>query len=108
MMLYFAISLTDSLLALFCPVMIWAVLLSFFLALFFAIDDGIKRLWRLHQIPCDRCRYYTGSQYLRCPVNPLAVFSEEAIHCGDFEPACQRRPQRPKRLTKQWRLTRYR
>jgi hypothetical protein len=69
------------------PVLIWALLMGFVVALLFALDDGVKRLRRLHQIPCDRCLYNTGSPYLRCPVHPLAAFSEEAICCRDFEPA---------------------
>jgi len=75
------------------PIVIWALLLVFFLSLLFALDDGVKRLRRLHQIPCDRCLYNTGNPYLRCPVNPLSAFSEDAIHCRDFEPApaCPRR-----------------
>lgn len=90
-MLYLSTSLVGSLLPLFCPVAIWAVLLSFFLAVLFALQDGIQRLRRLHQIPCDRCRYYTGNQHRRCPVNPLAAFAEEAIHCRDYE-AASRQP----------------
>ena len=83
---YFCVAFLHSWLSLLCPVMIWAVLLSFFLALLMAIKEGIEQLQRLHQIPCDRCRYYTGSQYLKCPVNPLTAFSENAIHCRDYEP----------------------
>lgn len=89
-MLYISAASTGSWLPLVCPVIIWGVLLSFFLVLLFAVKDGIRQLRRLHQIPCDRCRYYTGSQYLKCPVNPVSAFSEEAIHCRDYEPALSR------------------
>jgi hypothetical protein len=69
------------------PVLIWIPLfLCFIAALLFALNDGVKQLRRLHQIPCDRCLYNTGSPYLRCPVHPLAAFSEDAIYCRDFEP----------------------
>ncbi|MEL6381161.1 MAG: hypothetical protein AAFQ89_01550 [Cyanobacteria bacterium J06626_18] len=91
---YLCVALVDTWLPLLCPVMIWAVLLAFFLALLMAVKDGIKRLQQLHQIPCDRCRYYTGSQYLRCPVHPLAAFSEAAAHCRDCEPIEHRSGQR--------------
>jgi hypothetical protein len=68
------------------PILIWALLMGFVVAVLFALDDGVKRLRRLHQIPCDRCLYNTGNPYLRCPVHPIAAFSEEAICCRDFEP----------------------
>lgn len=78
-------STLDSALPLVFPMLIWATLVCFFVALLFAFDDGVKRLRRLHQIPCDRCIYNTGNPYLRCPVNPLSAFSEDAICCSDFE-----------------------
>ncbi|MEO0537591.1 MAG: hypothetical protein AAF215_27485 [Cyanobacteria bacterium P01_A01_bin.123] len=82
----------DNWLALFVPLVIWAVLLLFVLALFLSIQDGIQRLRRLHQIPCHRCQYYTGSNYLKCPVHPVSAFSEDAIHCRDYDP----KPQHPR------------
>lgn len=71
------------------PVLIWAVLLSFCLAILLAVDEGVQRLRQLHQVPCDRCRYHSGNPYLRCPVNPLDAFSQAAIHCPDYEPTCR-------------------
>lgn len=73
------------------PILLWAVLLAFVLAILFAFDDGIKRLKKLHQIPCDRCRFNTGSHYLKCSVNPLTAYSEAAIHCRDYERIPHRR-----------------
>ncbi len=91
----------NSLLPLLFPCLIWAVLLFFFLALLLAVRDGLQRLKRLHQIPCHRCQYYTGSLYLKCPVHPYAAFSEEAIHCCDYELAAVRvRPEKPRRLSR--------
>lgn len=75
-----------SLLALICPIAIWAVLVIFLLALLAAAADGIKRLRRLHQIPCDRCLYHSGNAHLRCPVHPCSAFSEAAIGCRDYTP----------------------
>jgi hypothetical protein len=83
----------ESWLALLCPIMIWIVLMSFFLSLMVALEDAIKQLRRMHQIPCSRCQYYTGSTYLKCPVHPVLAFSEEAIQCRDFESTMNGQPQ---------------
>jgi hypothetical protein len=76
---------SDSLLAVIVPIAIWALALAFVVAILLAVEDGLQRLKRLHQIPCYRCRYYTGSHYLKCPVNPLSACSEAALHCKDYE-----------------------
>jgi hypothetical protein len=68
-----------------CPVLIWLVLLGFFWAVCLAIQDGIYRLKRLHQIPCNRCIFYTGEYRLKCTVNPYRAFTEDAIACRDWE-----------------------
>jgi hypothetical protein len=47
---------------------------------------GWSYVRRLHQIPCDRCVYFTGDYRLKCTVNPLMALSEESIDCRDFEP----------------------
>jgi len=50
--------------------------------------EGIAYLQKLHQIPCDRCVFFTGDYRLKCTVNPITAMSEEAINCRDFEPTC--------------------
>lgn len=70
----------------FFPILVWLVLVGFFLAICLAVQDGIARLKRLHQIPCSRCAYFTGNYYLKCPVHPCKALSEEAINCLDYEP----------------------
>lgn len=92
MIQYFSNLDADGWLALLCPVMIWSVLMSFFLSLMVAFEDAIKRLRRMHQIPCSHCQYYTGSHYLKCPIHPITALSEEAIQCRDFEPATYNHP----------------
>jgi hypothetical protein len=57
-----------------------------------SVRDGIAHLKRLHQIPCDRCAFFTGTHNLKCTVHPLSAFTEEAIDCRDFE---QRQSPRP-------------
>jgi hypothetical protein len=68
-----------------CPLLIWLLLLGFFLAICLAIQDGFSRLKRLHQIPCNRCAFYTGEYRLKCTVNPYGAFTENAIACRDWE-----------------------
>ncbi|MEO0946877.1 MAG: hypothetical protein AAFY11_01775 [Cyanobacteria bacterium J06641_5] len=69
-----------------------SALLTFALAVYLAAKDGIKQLRRLHQIPCHRCAYYTGSHYLKCTLHPLAALSEDAIGCRDYELSTRRSP----------------
>ncbi|MGD1944120.1 MAG: hypothetical protein ACFB0G_22720 [Leptolyngbyaceae cyanobacterium] len=79
-------SVSRPLLPLLMPVAIWGGLVLFITSGLFALDDGLKQLQRLHQVPCDRCRYHTGNAYLRCTLQPLSAFSENAIGCPDYEP----------------------
>ncbi len=69
----------------FCPLLIWLVLLCFFCAIFLALQDGFFYLRKLHQIPCDRCVFYTGETCLKCTIHPYKAFTEEAISCEDWE-----------------------
>ena len=45
---------------------------------------GVQDVKTLHEIPCSRCRYFTGEYHLKCPVNPRAALTEAAIDCLDF------------------------
>jgi len=69
-----------------CPILIWVVLVGFFLAACLAVQDGIARLKRLHQIPCSRCAFFTGDYRLKCTVHPCKALSEDALNCLDYEP----------------------
>jgi len=55
-----------------------------------AFQQGCRNLKRLHQIPCDRCAYFTGEQCLKCAVHPTQAFTEDAIACLDYQPTTQR------------------
>lgn len=68
-----------------CPFLIWLILLCFFCAIFLALQEGIIYLNKLHQIPCDRCAFYTGESCLKCTLHPYKAFTEEAINCRDWE-----------------------
>ncbi|WP_052050718.1 hypothetical protein [Leptolyngbya sp. KIOST-1] len=95
-----------TLLAVLVPLGIWVLVLAFVLAVLLAVNDGIQRLRRLHQVPCFRCRYYTGSPYLKCPVRPTEAASEAALHCTDYEAVALRplhSPSRPYLKKRLWR-----
>ena len=55
-----------------------------------------QHLKRLHQIPCDKCVYFTGDYRLKCTVHPMSAMSEDAIACRDFSPQVVYRPSAPK------------
>lgn len=46
--------------------------------------QAVEHLQRLHQIPCNKCAYFTGDYRLKCTVNPTVAMSETAIGCRDF------------------------
>ena len=64
---------------------VWTIIFSFlFWRLIEISKQAIKHLQRLHQIPCDKCVYFTGDYGLKCTVNPMVAMSEGAIGCRDF------------------------
>ncbi|MBE9075829.1 hypothetical protein IQ241_00690 [Romeria aff. gracilis LEGE 07310] len=95
---------SEHLLAVLFPFVIWGVLVGFVLSLLFAIEEGYQRLRRLHQIPCYRCRYYTRSPHLKCPVHPTEALSEDAIHCRDYEILARSRSSPNPKPLKKWLL----
>ena len=48
------------------------------------ILDVIAQAKRMHQIPCTKCRFFTGDYRLKCTVNPSLANTEQAIGCGDY------------------------
>ena len=83
----------DTAMAVMCPLLIGTILVAFLWSLMVALRDGVEYLKKLHRIPCDRCQYYTGTHYLKCPVHPMTALSEDAIGCRDFEPRTGCQPQ---------------
>ncbi len=65
---------------------VWLLALCLILSFWNTVQEGIRHLQRLHQIPCDRCQYFTGEYLLKCTVHPCKALSEAAIECLDFEP----------------------
>lgn len=48
------------------------------------VFDAIAQAKKMHQIPCTKCRFFTGDYRLKCTVNPSVANTEQAIGCGDF------------------------
>lgn len=48
------------------------------------IVDAIAQAKRMHQIPCTKCRFFTGDYRLKCTVNPSVANTEQAIGCSDY------------------------
>ena len=64
---------------------IWTLVFSYLGWRLIAIaKQAVQHLQRLHQVPCDKCVYFTGDYRLKCTVNPTTAMSEAAIGCRDF------------------------
>ena len=64
---------------------VWILIFSGLLWRLITISQqAINHLQRLHQIPCNKCAYFTGDYRLKCTVNPFDAMSEQAIGCRDF------------------------
>ena len=58
--------------------------LSYSLSVYKSLKKDWKQLQKLHQIPCDRCVFFTGEYNLKCTVHPYKALKEEAIDCVDY------------------------
>ena len=47
--------------------------------------DVIAQTKKMHQIPCTKCRFFTGDYRLKCTVNPSVANTEQAIECNDYQ-----------------------
>ncbi|WP_199194234.1 hypothetical protein [Pleurocapsa sp. CCALA 161] len=64
---------------------VWTIIFtSLFWRSLAVVKQAVQHLQRLHQIPCDKCIYFTGDYRLKCTVNPTVAMSEKAIGCRDF------------------------
>lgn len=66
-----------------CCLCAWTLIALFCWNLWVAARDGVRRLRQLHQVPCNRCAFFTGDYRLKCTVHPLTALSNEAIDCPD-------------------------
>ncbi|MGL5940117.1 MAG: hypothetical protein ACRC2S_06970 [Waterburya sp.] len=48
------------------------------------IMDAVARAKEMHQIPCTKCRFFTGDYRLKCTTNPHIANTEQAIGCPDY------------------------
>ena len=46
--------------------------------------DVVAQAKKMHQIPCTKCRFFTGDYRLKCTANPSIANTEQAIGCGDY------------------------
>jgi hypothetical protein len=46
--------------------------------------DAVARAKEMHQIPCSKCRFFTGDYRLKCTINPYIANTEQAIGCRDY------------------------
>ncbi len=49
------------------------------------VMDTVARAKEMHQIPCTKCRFFTGDYRLKCTVNPHVANTEQAIDCPDYQ-----------------------
>ncbi|AHB89402.1 hypothetical protein NK55_10815 [Thermosynechococcus sp. NK55a] len=47
-------------------------------------QEGLAIARRLHQIPCARCRFFSGDYRLKCSLHPDWAATEAAIQCPDY------------------------
>ncbi len=64
--------------------LIWVSLAYLFYRTAIGTRRSIQNIQRHHAIPCTRCRYFTGEMVLKCPVNPKAALTDQAVDCLDF------------------------
>lgn len=48
------------------------------------VTAAIAQAQKMHQIPCTKCRFFTGDYRLKCTVNPSLANTEQAISCPDY------------------------
>ncbi|MEO0886032.1 MAG: hypothetical protein AAFY54_08835 [Cyanobacteria bacterium J06648_10] len=69
----------------FCFLIAWSTVAITFWNIVRNLRSGIENVRQMHRIPCARCRYATDSHHLKCSIQPITAFSEDAIGCMDFE-----------------------
>jgi hypothetical protein len=67
-----------------CRFLAWGFTLIAGITLYRMGKRGWKNVQKLHQIPCSRCQYFTGSYHVKCLVHPKLASTELAIDCDDF------------------------
>ncbi|MCD8489435.1 MAG: hypothetical protein LRZ84_22525 [Desertifilum sp.] len=73
-----------------CFTVTWIAILGFLWSSFVSFKKGVTHVKTLHQIPCARCQFFTGSYYLKCTIHPQTALTEEALSCTDYCERCDR------------------
>jgi len=68
-----------------CFVLAWGVMGMAALSIWSTARAAADNAYRMHQIPCTSCQFYTGDYRLKCTVHPQSALSERAIDCRDYE-----------------------
>ena len=67
-----------------CFCLTWGLILLVFFTIWSAVRDSIATAKRMHQIPCNSCRFFTADYRLKCTVHPSIANTEAAIRCSDY------------------------
>lgn len=68
-----------------CTICISLFLASLAWSLWKTSNQGWIYVKRLHQVPCDRCAFFTGEYNLKCTIHPCRALNEKAIDCLDYQ-----------------------
>jgi 6-phosphogluconolactonase/glucosamine-6-phosphate isomerase/deaminase len=49
-----------------------------------ALFDALSRAKQMHQVPCTKCRFFSGDFRLKCTIHPHTANTEQAIDCPDY------------------------
>lgn len=41
---------------------------------------------RFQQVPCRKCEFFNGNQFLNCAVRPSIALTNQALNCSDYLP----------------------
>lgn len=67
------------------------ILLCFIIAFIASSFPSVPKLTqkiifkRPSKIPCQNCRFFSNSSYLKCAVHPTAAMTQSAIDCLDYQ-----------------------
>ncbi|MGI0484450.1 hypothetical protein ACN4EK_03375 [Pantanalinema rosaneae CENA516] len=67
------------------------ILLCFIIAFIVSSFPSVPKLTqriifkRSSKIPCQNCRFFSNSSYLKCAVHPMSAMTQNAIDCSDYQ-----------------------
>lgn len=69
----------------------WLILLGFIIAFIASSFPSLPKLTqriilkRSSKIPCQNCRFFSNSSYLKCAVHPMTAMTQGATDCSDYQ-----------------------